>query len=79
MFKFYLNKMLAGRFPQIACRRHRVCTTTLLYLEIMIVQQNDLRPLTLVGPPWDNPELDPLAALHIDNQLCMFGFCIKQV
>ena len=29
------------------------------------------RALTLVGPPTDNPELQPLAVLHIDNQLFM--------
>ena len=28
----------------------------------------ELRALTLVGPPRDNPELDPLAELHPNNQ-----------
>ena len=31
----------------------------------------DLRALTLVGPPRDNPEQDPLAVLYHDNQLYM--------
>ena len=35
------------------------------------VNRNDLRALTLVGPPRDNPESDPLAVLHLDNRLCM--------
>ena len=28
----------------------------------------DLRALTLVGPTWDNPVLDPLAVLHLDKR-----------
>ena len=31
------------------------------------VDRKDLRVLTLVGPPRDNPELDPLAVIHLDN------------
>ena len=33
------------------------------------VNRKDLRALTLVGPTRDNPLLDPLAALHLDNRL----------
>ena len=33
------------------------------------VNSKDLRTLTLVGPAKDNPELDPLAVLHLDNRL----------
>ena len=36
----------------------------------------DLRTLTLVGPTRDNPVLDPLAVLHLDNQLYMFNIKI---
>ena len=39
---------------------------------------------TLVGLPWDNPELDPLAVLHPDKRLFIyliiiwsFGFCFS--
>ena len=32
---------------------------------------NRRRALTLVGTPRDNPEVDPLALLHLGNQLCM--------
>ena len=35
----FLLIVLAGWFPQITCRRHEVCTTTLLSLEMMVVQQ----------------------------------------
>ena len=31
------------------------------------VNRKDLPGLTLVGPPKDIPELDPLAALHLNN------------
>ena len=31
------------------------------------VNKKDLRALTLVGPPWDNREIAPLAVLHLDN------------
>ena len=33
------------------------------------VNRKELWALTLVGTPWDNLELDPLAVLHLDNQL----------
>ena len=32
----------------------------------------DLRALTLVGPPKNNPEADPLAVLHPNNRLYIF-------
>ena len=35
------------------------------------MNRRDLQALTFVGPPTDNPELDPLALLHLDNQVCM--------
>ena len=35
------------------------------------MNKKDLQALTLVGPPRDNPELDPLAVLHLDNWLYM--------
>ena len=31
------------------------------------VNRKDLQDLTLVEPPRDNPELDPLSVLHLDN------------
>ena len=31
------------------------------------VNRKDLQDLTLVEPPRDYPELDPLAMLHLDN------------
>ena len=31
------------------------------------VNRKDLQALTIVGPTSDNPVLDPLAALHLDN------------
>ena len=33
------------------------------------MNRKDLQALTLVGPTRDNPELDPLAILHLYNQL----------
>ena len=33
------------------------------------MNRKDLQDLTLVGPPRDNPEPDPLAVLHLNNQL----------
>ena len=36
------------------------------------MNRKDLRALTLVGPPWDNPEIASLAVLHLDNQLYIF-------
>ena len=27
--------------------------------------------LTLVGPPWDKPEIAPLPVLHLNNRLCI--------
>ena len=35
------------------------------------MNRKDLRALTLLGPPSDNPEPDPLAELHLENQLFM--------
>ena len=35
------------------------------------VKKKDLRALTLLGPPRDNPEIDPLAVQHLDNRLCI--------
>ena len=35
------------------------------------MNRKDLQALTLVGPPRDNLELDPLAAQHLDNGLYM--------
>ena len=46
--------------------------TSVLYLKLLwetSVNRKDLRALTLVGPTWDNPLLDPLAVLHLDNRL----------
>ena len=34
-----------------------------------LVNRKDLRAVTLVGPPRDNQEPDPLAVIHLDNQL----------
>ena len=36
------------------------------------VNRKDLRALTLVGPTRDNLVIDPLAVLHLDNQLGPF-------
>ena len=36
------------------------------------MNRKDLRALTLEGPPRENPELDPLAVLHIDNRLLIY-------
>ena len=33
------------------------------------MNRKELQALTLVGPPRDNPEADPLAELHLNNQL----------
>ena len=38
------------------------------------VNRKDLRALTLVGPPRDNLELEPLAVLHLDNGLYIPNF-----
>ena len=35
------------------------------------VNRKDLQALTLLGPTRDNPEPDPLAVLHLNNQLWM--------
>ena len=40
------------------------------------MNRKDLLALTLVGPPRDNPELDPLAVLHLDNQLFMCSIVV---
>ena len=37
------------------------------------LNRKDLRALTLVGPTRDNPVLDPLAVLHLYNQLFING------
>ena len=36
--------------------------------------RKDLQAFTLVGPPRDNPEPDPLAAVHLDNRLYIWIF-----
>ena len=38
------------------------------------MNRKDLQALTLVGPTRDNQYPDPLAVLHLDNQLYMQGF-----
>ena len=35
------------------------------------MNRKDYQALTLVGPTRGNPELDPLAVQHLDNQLFM--------
>ena len=35
----------------------------------IVVNKTDLRALTLAGPTRKNPVQDPLAVLHLDNQL----------
>ena len=46
-----------------------------------LVNQKVLRALALVGPTWDNPVLDPLAVLHLDNRLYLsvrdFGMHVR--
>ena len=38
------------------------------------MNRKDLQNLTLVVPPCrDNQEVDPLAVLHLDNQLCVYS------
>ena len=37
------------------------------------VNRKDLRALTLVGPPRDMPELDPLGVVHLDKWLFIIG------
>ena len=37
------------------------------------VNGKDLKVLTLVGLPWDDPELDSLAVLHLNNRLYFFA------
>ena len=56
--------------------RHHVTTLVTAYtkrlfstLRELSVNRKDLLALTLVGPPRDNPELDPLAVLHLNNPL----------
>ena len=39
--------------------------------EAIQANRKDLQALTLVGPTRENPVLDPLAVLHLDNWLCM--------
>ena len=46
------------------------------------VSRKDLQALTLVGPPRDNLEPDPLAVLNLDNQVCIYdlmkrGFLLR--
>ena len=38
------------------------------------VNRKDLRALTLVGPTRNNQVLEPLAVLHLDNQLYIWWF-----
>ena len=42
------------------------------------VNKKDQRVLTLVGPPRNNPEPNPLAVLHLNNQLCIFIFGMQK-
>ena len=37
-----------------------------------LVNRKDLQALTLVGPPKDNLEPDPLTVLHLDNRLYIY-------
>ena len=36
------------------------------------MNRKDLQALTLLGPPSDNPEPDPLAVLHLKNLLFIY-------
>ena len=38
------------------------------------MNRKDLRALTLVGPTRNNPVLDPLAELHLDNQQSIYAY-----
>ena len=40
-------------------------------LRELAVNRKDLRALTLMGPPRDNPEINPLPVLPLDSQLYM--------
>ena len=42
------------------------------------VNRKDLKALTLVGPPMDNPERDPLTVLHLDIRLYPPYLCHHQ-
>ena len=46
----------------------------LLALIMSVYKPNYLYSITLVGPPRDNPEPEPLAVLHLDHQLCVGDF-----
>ena len=37
----------------------------------------DLQASTLVGPPRDSPEPDPLAVLHLSNQISMLAVFLE--
>ena len=43
-----------------------------LTLREPLVNRKDLQALTLVGPPKDNLEPDPLTVLHLDNRLYIY-------
>ena len=41
------------------------------------MNRKGLQDSTLVGSTRENPELDLLAVLHLDNQLCIFSYVMK--
>ena len=46
-----------------------ICYSSVKYLS---VNRKDLIALTLVGLTWENPALDPLAVLNLDNRLTLY-------
>ena len=43
------------------------------------VNKKDLQALTLVRPPRDSQELDPLAVKHLDNRLTIYHIIMQNI
>ena len=56
------------------CLKLECIINLFLTLRKPLVNRKRLMSLTLVGPPKDIPVTDPLAVLHLDNQLLCLPF-----
>ena len=42
-------------------------------------REDELKAVTLVGPPRDNPEIETLAVLHLDNRLYLSPYSHMEI
>ena len=59
-------------YSMISCSSYWTTTNCYFNLREHSANRKDLKALTLVGPPRNNPEPDYLALLHLDNRLFIF-------